>query len=236
MARLFDDGASDKLVNAVASWSLPISISAWFNCDIEPGEMIIVSVGEAADTGYLSLRTIAVGDKLRAQVFDGTSSVQSEHTTDLAANTWYHGLAVFASNTSRTVYLNGDAAAENTANMSLSSRDATSIGVSADNTPFGYWSGHIAEVAIWDTAVLTVADALMLAKGYSPLFVKPQNLKAYWPLIRGLNDRVGGFNMTASGTVVSAHHRVIYPSGIWVPHKAAVVTGIPILRRRRDSA
>ena len=225
MARLFDDASTEYLKNTAASWALPLSLSAWFSCDVEPGDMVIVSIGEAADTGYLSLRTATDGvpdNALRAQVFDGASAAYSEHITDLAANTWYHGLAVFASNTSRFVYLNGSVAVEETTNLALDSHDGTSIGVSADNTPFGYWSGHIAEVAIWDTAALTVADALVLSKGYSPLFVKPQNLKAYWPLVRGLNDKVGGFNMTATGTVVSAHPRIIYPSGIWVPHKAVV--------------
>ena len=222
MARLFDDALSEYLKNTAASWSLPLSLSAWFQCDVEPGNMHIVSIGEADDTGYLSLRIIDSTDRLRAQVFDGTTARLSEHTTNLAADTWYHGLAVFASTTSRIVYLDGEAAVESIDSINLDSHDETTIGVSADSTPVGYWSGHIAEVAIWDTTALTAADALILAKGYSPLFVKPQNLKAYWPLVRGLNDRVDGYNMTATGTVASAHPRIIYPSKIWVPHIAAV--------------
>jgi hypothetical protein len=53
----------------------------------------------------------------------------------------------------------------------------------------------------------------MLAAGFSPLFVRPQSLVAYWPLIRDNdNDIVGGYDMTAYNTpTVAAHPPVIYP-------------------------
>ena len=219
MARLFDDGASDTLYEAATVYSLPISLSAWFRFDVEPDNMIIVSVGDEGGTAYSSLRAFATGDVLSAASFEG-GTASSNHATDMAANIWYHGLAVFASTTSRICYLDGTTAVENTVEKVIT-MDRTGVGVSGDGTPFGHFSGDIAEVAIWNHE-LTGVDAAMLAQGYSPLFIRAHNLLAYWPLIRGLNDKVAGLTLTASGTAVSNHPRVIYPSEIWTPHKAGV--------------
>jgi len=84
------------------------------------------------------------------------------------------------------------------------------IGNRPGNTTRSF-NGDLAEVAIWNSALTTV-QILSLAKGFSPLFVQPQNLIAYWNLIRGLNDRMGASNGAATGTTVVAHTRMIYPA------------------------
>ena len=90
-------------------------------------------------------------------------------------------------------------------------------------------SGSIAEPAVWNV-VLTDAEVAILGAGFSPLFVRPQNLVFYPDLIRGLNDKVGGLTLTANGTVVSAHPPIIYPAnvkvGIVVPGGAALFASI----------
>jgi len=79
----------------------------------------------------------------------------------------------------------------------------------------------LAEAGLWDAA-LTDAEVAILGVGYSPLFVRPQSLVAYWPLVRDAKDRVGGYDLTAGGgPVVAAHPRIIYPSPQFVPRKIA---------------
>jgi hypothetical protein len=55
---------------------------------------------------------------------------------------------------------------------------------------------------------------LLLSLGYSPLFVRPQSLVAYWPLI-GRNspelELIGGQGGTLTGTTQAEHPRIIRP-------------------------
>jgi len=87
-----------------------------------------------------------------------------------------------------------------------------------------YFSGRIAEPAVWDVS-LSDDEIALLAKGFSPLFFRPQNLAAYWPLIalEDINDRIGGFNMTAVNTPVTADHmpKIIYPAPTLINYPAA---------------
>jgi len=97
--------------------------------------------------------------------------------------------------------------------------DATVIGRSGDSTPTEYWDGEIAEAAIWNVQ-LSLTDIEALAAGFSPLFVRPDALKAYWPMGGALsandsdNDIAGAFNMTSSGSPTTADHPpvIIYPT------------------------
>ncbi|KKK59939.1 hypothetical protein LCGC14_3029330, partial [marine sediment metagenome] len=85
-----------------------------------------------------------------------------------------------------------------------------SIGRSGISTPQSYMDESIAEVAIWNVA-LSNAEVALLAKGFSPLLIKPESLVSYWPLVRDDdNDWIGGFDLTAFNTpTVSDHPPVI---------------------------
>ncbi|HUT30310.1 MAG TPA: hypothetical protein VMX13_11005 [Sedimentisphaerales bacterium] len=84
-------------------------------------------------------------------------------------------------------------------------------GALARSTVTGYWARRLAEVAIWNTD-LDDADAALLAKGASPLFVRPANLVRYWPLIRGGRCRISGGSLTDQGSPgVARHPRLLYP-------------------------
>lgn len=74
-----------------------------------------------------------------------------------------------------------------------------------------YWLGKIAEFAIWNR-ILTAAEAAILGKGYSPLFI-PNGLVFYAPLIRNVPDLKGGGSGTVTNAAVFAHPRIIYPYG-----------------------
>jgi hypothetical protein len=112
-------------------------------------------------------------------------------------NTWHHACGVFAGQTSRSVYLDAAGKQTGTVDVPLSDYNVTNIGVLGSGAILGnYWDGDLAHAAIWNVA-LTDAEVASLAIGFSPLFVRPQNLLAYWPLLRSDNDIVGGYHMTA---------------------------------------
>lgn len=214
MARLFNDASTEylKVEQAVLS-GVPISISIWFRRDADIECVLFSLVDKDSDVNAFFIQCLASGDSNQVRVLTRDSggygiATTSTGTTD---NVWQHVLAVFAANNDRRVYLNGGGKGTNATARTPANMDRTAIGYWARMSPLQYFSGDIAEVAIWN-GILTDADAASLAKGFSPRLVQPNNLAAHWNLIRGLNDNVGGYNLTASGTSVSDHPRIIVPS------------------------
>lgn len=77
-----------------------------------------------------------------------------------------------------------------------------------------YFSGDIAEAAIW-SAALTAEEFAVLAAGASPLLVRPGALVNYWPIVGRHGpeiDLVGGNDLTVNGAVASDHPRMFYPA------------------------
>lgn len=215
MARLFDDASNEYLIKTPAILtSVPITMACWFNSnDITVSQILMAISDDAADSDYHLLATLdnIAGNPLYIATAR-SSAAFAQTALGYSINTWHHACGIFAAVDDRRVYLDGGNKATNGDSRTPVSLDNTTIGILQQFTPFGHMSGLIAEAAIWNIA-LTDAEVLILANGYSPLFVHPQNLVAYWPLIRGLNDRVGGYNLTATGTIASPHCRIILPSG-----------------------
>ncbi len=82
---------------------------------------------------------------------------------------------------------------------------------------------EIAEWAFWDVE-LTAAEVAILGKFFSPLFVRPQSLISYLPLLGNTSpepDIVGGHNGTLTGTTKVEHSR------IYVPEQESLVSPVP---------
>ncbi len=228
MARLFDDGSSEYLeIDQAVVTAVPFSFVAWFNSNDAAAYQSLVMVCDKSRTNHshaLELRGGDGGDPVRASSYDGGYDF-ADTSSGYSINTWHHAAGVWAATNDRAVYIDGGSKGTDSDNAAPSGIDRTSIGRFGDDSPGTYMSGRIAEAAIWNVA-LTDAEVLSLAKGFSPLFVHPQNLVAYWPLIRDLNDRVGGYTMVASGTTVSAHvPKIINPAPPFIPFPSAVAPG-----------
>ena len=86
------------------------------------------------------------------------------------------------------------------------------IGQEANSTAAQFFPGYLADVALWNID-LSDSDVAALAKGVSPLHIRPDYLIAYWPLAGRHDpeiDRVGGFQMTLvnAPTFISNHPRL----------------------------
>ncbi len=227
MSRLFNDAATEYLYVNQAVANMPFAMGCWFNSnDLSNYQCLMALVDKDTTNDFyrILMNTSAVNDKLRADSFHTPSSGVATTTTGFSVNTWHHTVAIYASATDRRVFLDGVGKGTNASNVTPVNLDRTSIGIDARSTLFYPMSGMIAEEAIWDLSDWPGAtDALKadtfekilpsLAKAFSPLCF-PLGLVAYWPLIRGLNDKVGGYNLTANGTTVSDHPRVILPHGV----------------------
>ena len=215
--------------------TLPVTMACWYRVDSVSSSMGLMSLRSAANGALrLGYRGDLVNDPIYA-VVRTTGGMFADASVDsgVAANTWAHAAAVFASTTSRTAYTNGTAGTTNTtsrdAGTSINTVDVGHIGTA---TPL---DGQVAEAAVW-TVALTTAEIALLADGLSPLFVRPQSLAFYAPLFGRAGaggeeeDWVGGAPLTATGSpTVTDHPRIIYPrrrSMIFVP---AAVSGAPTI-------
>jgi len=232
LARLFDDGSSEYLeIDQAPATGKPFSMACWFRADAVSADMGLMWLGErewAITYTCLQFGGDVVGDPVRVETRDAGGQTFTATTTGATVNTWHHALACLPADPgTASVYIDGGSKATAAADNVNMLEDRVSIGRYGDASPGKHFSGLIAEAAVW-SAALTDAEGAILAAGYSPLFVRPQSLEAYWPLVRSsLTDRVGGYTLVASGTVVAAHPPMIYPAPrLLVPAAAGIAMPI----------
>lgn len=217
MARLFDDATTEYLEVASSAVSgYPLTLAGWFYSDDAAAEQVIVSVADSATSANYHVLVAhggLGGDPVTARSRAANGTAQS--STGYSINTWHHACGVFTAADDRAAFIDGGSKGTDATSSADTGFDAMSIGRVGDSSPSDYFSGRIAEVGIWDVA-LSDAEVAVLGAGYSPLFVRPQNLVAYWSLIRDEDqDRVGGFDMTAFNTpTIATHAPVSYPTPV----------------------
>jgi hypothetical protein len=231
MSREFDDASSEYLQVAI-SQSEAFTLACWTWLDDESNHSLL-SFGQSAGTYYHAL--MFYSHALQAYSL-GSSSDGASASSAPGVSEWFHGCGVWAAADDRRCYLNGGNKGTNATTVTVASPNQFRVGVTGDSTPYGYHDGKIAEVGLWNVA-LTDAEVAILGAGYSPLFVKPENLIAYWPLIRDEDqDRVGGYDFTAYNTpTVAAHPPIIHPAQVYQSFAAAAAPpagiSIPVAMR-----
>ena len=224
MARLFDNANTDWLyvLQAVIA-SFPFAVVCWGNPDQIGITHNLMTIGDKDnDTNYHRL-VIASSNLIYMNSNSSTAGGTAITSTSVSINTWHHFAGIVASATDRRVFLDGGGKGTQASAVTPLALDRTTIGVLGRQSLTQYFSGMIAEMAVWDLTNwpgATGADKAdnfekilpSLVVGFSPIHF-PLGLVAYWPLIRGLNDKVGGYNLTADGPTVSDHPRIILPHG-----------------------
>ena len=133
--------------------------------------------------GRLGLYCLSNG-KIRIRYHNSyQTSTSVVFSTD--SDVWYHILVQYQYG-SRELFVNNSSAKSHTGNKS--SDHSTSgldfkIGKAFAGSPGSayYWDGEITEWAAWD-AILTAGEITSLYNGASPLFVRPGNMRAYFPM------------------------------------------------------
>ena len=144
--------------------------------------------------------------------------------TPLTLNAWNHVVGVFASNTSRTAYLNGTSISTNTGTVSMSGMDSINIGSTTLNSLT--FDGRIAEANVW-TAALTQEEITSLSKGFDPNMISPDSLVTDSNLFGTAQDLIGGTNFTEVNTPTpnAPHPAIIQQTGQVIQFPAAVAIG-----------
>lgn len=241
MARSFN-GTSQYLISSSApSLSLPVTMACWFYANTLTANGVLFSMGVASGDARLQVNANGAtdGDPLQAVAYNAAGSYAiAKSSASYSTGVWQHCIAVFASTTSRTIYLNGGSSATNSTDIDSTpgSFNQTLIGARDSSSGLGaFLDGRVAEIGVWATD-LDADERAALAAGVSPLLVRPSLLVAYSPLF-GRSGASGGeegwagatqFTQVASPGVVN-HPRIIYPrrrSMIFVP---AAVSGAPTI-------
>lgn len=214
MAYEFNGSNQSILATTAPATVEPLTLAAWFYPDSATTRTVILSVAANALTGdffALVQDGTKAGDPVCATKYStGTDTGEAVSSTGYTASAWNHGCAVFASNTSRTIYLNGGGKVENTTSRATAnSIGRTGIGALVRNPIVAFFDGRVADAAIW-TATLNDDEVAALAKGISPRLIRPQSLVFYAPLIRGLIDIRAGIALTNNNTATVADHPRVY--------------------------
>lgn len=218
MARSFNDASNQYLeVDSAVLTDEPITMACQFKSDDATTFQTLMSIADKdVNTKWhkLILRGDMTGDPIHAGSWDGATSGFAITTWPYAAHVWHHACGVFAADNDRRVYIDGGSKGTNSNNVNVINLDTTAIGRLCRSSGGQCMSGVIAEAAIWNVA-LTDDEVKSLSKGFTPLLVRPQNLVAYWPLIRTPDiDKVGGYDLTAYNNpgVVAHWYDFRYPT------------------------
>lgn len=211
MARTFN-GTSDFIdsdVPVIIPTTYPISLAAWYKtASTIPAAAAEIVVGFQDEDGSPSLliEMTTAGLVQARTVNQFGNSTQGNVSGAISTDTWTHFAGTFNSDSNRTAYKNGIAGTTNTSGSGIAANFTLMSEIRIGRRLTAYANGDIAEVGFWN-ALLTSAEISSLAKGVSPLKIRPQNLILYAPLIRNLID-LKGSTLTATGTTISDHPSV----------------------------
>lgn len=188
----------------------PFTLVGWFWYDSPPsGYQGLCQLFNHADSHRYELAYDA--GELLAYSEDSSFSDQSA-ISGVPTGAWFHGAAVFTSNSSRRVYLNGVAGSAGVGPLTTTyptrARIGTAAGLGGDST-----SHRAAEVACIQ-AGLTQDEILQLASGLSPAAFVHRGIVFYEPCIRRFNENPRGEPFATTGSPPAAEHpRVVYVTG-----------------------
>lgn len=176
MARSFN-GSSQHASNtgAAPASATPLTLAAWVYPTQSGVNQDLFMVYSAGDQ-YFGLQQLN-DERLDVAVRNGGTRTSATSTGGVTINGWNHVAGVFAATNSRAAYLNG-AKATNTAAVTNPTINKVTLAQVVD---LNYWAGRVAHAAVW-SAALTDDEVTALAKGFSPLLIRPTSLAAYWPL------------------------------------------------------
>ena len=189
----------------------------WFNWDAGTGYAF--NRWASSQGWILRIESGTTPGKINYIMNGGTPS--SHSINSLSAGTWQHCTFTAIPGSTHALYLDGDAGSTMSGTITTSSVALHLGDRQVGSRPF---DGRVAEVAWWNGVALTAGEAASLADGLSPLFVRPDALEFYAPLIRDTGDIIGGNAATLSGSPpVADHPRIITPGQIFysIPPVAA---------------
>lgn len=238
-------------IGALLSGAAKISAHVWINgdtFDAGANDNRLFGIGIADNTAGLMLNiTDSAGSKLlraSGRSVSGDSLQSKTATTVVTASAWHSCGAVWnITGDVITPYYQGvaeggGAVTFGNATWTPSARtDYDTIAGGAGSLPFAatalQFDGRVAELVFWVDDI-GADNFAALAKGFSPLMIRPDALVFYAQLIGNNSperDVISGLSGTITGTIAKADHpRIIYPTTGQIMRFAANDAAAPAVR------
>src|SRR4029077_11088163 len=204
MARTFSGTGQWLSKGSAVVANQPNTQAAWINLGVNNIDMNPMGVGDNTSNSGPVYQLIFDGSSriIRAEVAGSVDDNTAASTTLMNPGIWFHGGAVFISNTSRKIYFNGVMQGSSTVTVTAANTmNNTKIGDLVALTGSLPFNGSVAFAAIWNID-LSDPEMLALSQGISPKLIRHQNLKAYCRMLGGNSpepDFIGG-SWTLTGT------------------------------------
>jgi Concanavalin A-like lectin/glucanases superfamily len=144
---------------------VPLTIAGWFRKTGSASSFQEVISLFNPSTGHEFALLAGSGTAASVGAFAlGGAGAAANSSTTFSLGQWQHGTAVFTASNQRHAYLNGGGKGTNSTSVSPVGVNQTDVG----HGFISYFSGDLAEVAIWNVA-LSDAEVAALAQGFSPL-------------------------------------------------------------------
>jgi len=193
--REIDDAASEYLYNNNGIISdEPLTICAWFKTDVDDTAQALVNLS-ASDTVHYRWLALDSDGTVVLRTRDGSTNDGINSTSTFTTGNWHHAAGVWSAANSRSAYLDGTNKDTSTATVNPNAPDITTVGSTQLSGFEFYYSGRIAHVAIWSTA-LSDEQIASLAGGACPLGIEAGSLEAYWRFAGDDEDLVKTYDLT----------------------------------------
>lgn len=184
-ARQFVKASSQRIAGAATATAVPITIAAWVRItSSQAGTAVGIYQTAAPANGFYIGFSATTLTPYAASVANNTYRV-AQGSTGASQNVWHHLAGVFASSTSRKVYVDGTEVGSETTASTPVGLNNTNIAAFATNGTVVYGDLDIAAVGIWGTT-LNASQIAELATG-----IREDNSSAGVPL-SGWRQRDGG--------------------------------------------
>lgn len=210
MSRSFTPSSSQYLERASAAIaSPPFTFGIWFKMNDATTNQALFAIansGTSVDFWFLQARGEDEGDPVVLGCRqNGGAYTQADTSTGFSTGEWHLAVGVVAATNDRRVFINGGSKGTNTINVTPTGLNTTSIGRLGDATPGDYCDGQFACAFLYGTALsdAQVAD-LYVAK--HPMFIRPNDLVAFWPLLNNDASLIGDYDLTAFNSPTHADH------------------------------
>lgn len=192
----------------------PLTMACWFRSANVTATKVIMSLSKSGGTErFMLVEAQGVAQPLRADSVNSGGTIASAISSGaVTAGKWHHATGIWATSSSRSVYLDGTNSGTNATAITVSGVNRTIIGARISSGSYGaFFAGDIARVGVWNVA-LTADEIASLAKGFCPCMIRPQSLAFFAPLLGAAADLRGGLTLTDTGTTAADHPRIILPS------------------------
>jgi hypothetical protein len=181
--------------------AVPLTMACWFrgNSTLTGALMSLSTNGGTARYSLVAAGTIG-GDPIQAGATNSAGTGANAVTsTGFTSGVWHHAAGVSRPPSDRAAFIDGGSKGTETTSITAGA-DRTLIGARISTTVGAFFTGRIAEAAIWNTN-LSDDEVAILAKGFSPQQVRPSALVFYAPLLPTANDLSRGLSLTNTASV-----------------------------------